>query len=101
MDIMDTYMSYAFDNNTGATEIGLTSLGCLTVDGAPRCSRYQKDCDVLCTTNCMVTAMSDFPEAKAEILLAGIVIASTHATSLAEMHGALSSFEHAIQATCI
>ncbi|WP_223508699.1 MULTISPECIES: hypothetical protein [unclassified Pseudomonas] len=45
--------------------------------------------------------MTDFPEAKAEILLAGILIASTHATSLAEMHGALSSFEHAIQATCI
>jgi hypothetical protein len=101
MDIMVTYMSYGFDNNHGATEIGLTSLGCLSVDGTPRCPRYQKDCNVPCTTNCMVTAMIDFPEAKAEILLAGILIASTHAASLAEMHGALSSFEQAIQATCI
>jgi hypothetical protein len=49
----------------------------------------------------MLTAMSDFPETKAEILLAGIVIASTHASSLAELHGALASFENAIQATCI
>jgi hypothetical protein len=81
MDIMVNYMSYGFDNNHGATEIGLTSLGCLSVDGTPRCPRYQKDCDVPCTTKCMVT--------------------STHATSLAEMHIALASFEHAIQATCI
>jgi hypothetical protein len=49
----------------------------------------------------MVTAMSDFPEAKAEILLAGILIASTHASSMIEMHSALSSFESSIQATCI
>ncbi|VVP59705.1 hypothetical protein PS880_06061 [Pseudomonas fluorescens] len=101
MDNMVTNMSYALDNNAGATEIGLTSLGCLTVDGASRCPRYLKDCDVACTTTCMITAMSDFPEAKAEILLAGIMIASTHASSMVEMHGALSSFENAIQATCI
>lgn len=101
MDIMVTYMSHGFDTNHGATEIGLTSLGCLSVDGTPRCPRYQKNCDVACTTTCMVTAMSDFPEAKAEILLAGILIASTHASSLSEVHGALSSFEKAIQATCM
>jgi hypothetical protein len=101
MDNMVTYMSYGFDKNPGATEIGLTSLGCLTVDGTPLCPRYQKDCDTACTTTCMVTAMSDFPEAKAEILLAGMIIASTHASSMIEMHGALSSFENAIQATCI
>lgn len=101
MDNMVTYMSYGFDKNLGATEIGLTSLGCLSVDGTPRCPRYQKNCDIACTTTCMVTAMSDFPEAKAEILLAGILIASTHASSMVEMHGALSSFENAIQATCI
>lgn len=101
MDNMVTYMSHGFDNKLGATEIGLTSLGCLSVDGTPRCPRYQKECNIACTTTCMVTAMSDFPEAKAEILLAGILIASTHASSMAEMHGALSSFENAIQATCI
>lgn len=101
MDIMVSYMSYGFDKNHGATEIGLTSLGCLSVDGTPRCPRYLKDCDVACTTTCMLTAMSDFPETKAEILLAGIVIASTHASSLEELHGALASFEDAIQATCI
>ncbi|KAA0946428.1 hypothetical protein FQ186_27190 [Pseudomonas sp. ANT_H14] len=98
---MDTYMSYGFSKNLGATEIGLTSLGCLSVDGTPRCPRYQNDCNIASTTTCMITAMSDFPETKAEILLAGILIASTHASSIFEMHGALSSFENAIQATCI
>ncbi|AUZ62038.1 hypothetical protein PRJ_5480 (plasmid) [Pseudomonas sp. XWY-1] len=49
----------------------------------------------------MLKAMTDFPEAKTEILLAGVVIASTFASDMTEVHAALSGFERAIQATCI
>ena len=49
----------------------------------------------------MLKAMTDFPEAKTEILLAGVVIASTVASDMTEVHEALSGFERANQATCI
>lgn len=94
-------MSFGLDTYQGATEIGLASLGCLSTDGKPNCPRLNKNCSNKCATKCMLKAMTDFPEAKTEILLAGIVIASTYASDVTEVHAALSGFERAIQATCI
>ncbi|HGY9634410.1 hypothetical protein QVM55_21550 [Pseudomonas monteilii] len=94
-------MSFSFDTYQGATEIGLSSLGCLSTDGKPHCPRFNKSCSNKCASKCMLKAMTDFPEAKTEILLAGVVIASTFASDMTEVHAALSGFERAIQATCI
>ncbi|WP_143024521.1 hypothetical protein [Pseudomonas abietaniphila] len=92
-------MSYGLDNSQGATEIGLSSLGCLSTEGRPRCPRFNKNCSVSCATKCMIKAMTDFPEAKAEILLAGIQIASGFASDTAQVISALGRFERAIQVT--
>lgn len=94
-------MSYGFDIAPGATEIGLTSLGCIGTDGSARCPRYNKSCTVACSIKCMTTAMTDFPEAKPEILLAGLTVASMHATTLSQVHKALDRFQKVIQLTAI
>ncbi|BAW27130.1 TPA: hypothetical protein QDZ12_005965 [Pseudomonas putida] len=94
-------MSFSFDTYQGATEIGLSSLGCLSTDGKPHCPRFNKSCSNKCASKCMRKAMTDFPEAKTEILLAGVVIASTFASDVTEVRAALFGFEQAIQLTCI
>lgn len=94
-------MSFSADTYHGATEIGLSSLGCLSTEGKPYCPRFNKNCSNKCASKCMLKAMTDFPEAKTEILLAGIVIASTYASNITEVHAALSGFERAIHATCV
>lgn len=92
-------MSSITDSAHGATEIGLSSLGCISIDGKPQCRRFGKACSIPCAATCIATAMTDFPEAKTEILLAGMLIASSRASSISELHFALSHFEGAIEAT--
>lgn len=49
----------------------------------------------------MTVAMSDFPEAKPEILLAGMTVMSMHSKSLSQMHKALATFQRVIQVTTL
>ena len=81
-------------NNASAIDIGLSCLGCITDDGAPSCSFYASNtCTAAKTGRCMRAAMSDFAEARAEIIIASISVMSRRAKSVDEIRTGLLKVE--------
>lgn len=80
-----------------ATTIGMASMGCLDSEGQPKCSKFVKDsCSGMRAMRCMSTALQAFPEARAEILLAGLTVVSNSSKNLTEIRKFVPRMEMAV-----
>ena len=83
-----------------ATTIGMASLGCLDDEGQPKCAKFKNNsCSGMRAMTCMSNALQDFPEARAEILLAGLTVVSNSSKNLLEIRKFVPRMEMAVQVT--
>ncbi|WP_425953114.1 hypothetical protein [Ralstonia pseudosolanacearum] len=84
-------------NQFSATQIGMASMGCLNAEGLKQCPKYDNCCTAAHAMTCMGKALADFPEAKAEVLLAGLAVVSRSAKNIIEIRKVIPRMEMAVQ----
>ncbi|WP_432263272.1 hypothetical protein [Cupriavidus sp. TMH.W2] len=89
-------MQQVVGGQISATHIGMASMGCLTAEGLAQCPKLGK-CNASRAMVCMGEAIENFPEAKAEVLLAGLAVVSRSAKSILEIRKIVPRLEMAVQ----
>ncbi|ABF12912.1 hypothetical protein ACUXAV_004883 [Cupriavidus metallidurans] len=83
-----------------ATTIGMASMGCIDSEGQPKCSKFvNASCSGMRAMTCMSNALQDYPEARAEILLAGLTVVSKSSKNILEIRKFVPRMEMAVQVT--
>ncbi|ABO59716.1 hypothetical protein BSFA1_79410 (plasmid) [Burkholderia sp. SFA1] len=89
-------MQQEFGVSISATQIGMASMGCINDEGIPICPRFGTTCTGSRAIVCMGKAMQDFPEAQAEVLVAGLSIVSRSAKTIMDIRRVIPKMELAV-----
>jgi len=84
------------EETTTATKIGMASMGCLDSAGIQQCPKMCKGCTPSQAMACMGKAFVDYPETRAEILVAGLTMISRTAKTLDEIRRTIPGIEMAV-----